>query len=80
MNYIRVKNIQHLDELLEQGKNEFVVVLGVLRMSKYITKEQDTYCVYNYVDSTEEQMTAEQFMEDRVGAAMMNGMLYCEVA
>lgn len=75
---IKVKSIEHLDELLEQGNEEFVIANGIMRSSKHITKDGDTYYIFHLIDSSEEECTAEELMADNIGAAIRNGCFYCE--
>lgn len=80
MNYIKVKSIEHLKELLDNNESEFVVAGGVFRSSKYITADEDGIFMLHYVDDSEERLTWEQVeAEDSyLLGKINNGNLYCE--
>lgn len=77
MDLIKVTSIEQLDELLEQGNTDFTIASGVIRSSKYITKDGNHYFVMHYIDSSEERLTADELMADNIGRAIRNGTFYC---
>ena len=79
MNLIKPQSIEHLNELLDKGYTDFVIANGIMRSSKYITwNGTDTYYVLHLIDDSEEEYTAEELMADNIGAAIRNGVFYCE--
>ena len=80
MNYIKVKSVEHLKELLNNNESEFFVVLGMCRSSKYITADEDGVFMLHYADDSEECLTWEQVeAEDSyLLEKINNGTLYCE--
>lgn len=80
MNYIKVKSVEHLKELLNNNESEFVVALGMCRSSKYITADGDGIFMLHYVDGSEEYLTWEQVEESDsyLLGKINNGTLYCE--
>lgn len=80
MNYIKVQSVEQLNELLDKGKHEFVLLLagGLLRSSKHISFDGEKYYVLHCIDDTEEQMTAEELMSSNIGTGIKNGAFYCE--
>lgn len=81
MNRIKVQSIEQLNELLDKGKHDYVLLLagGVLRSSKYITwNGTDTYYVLHLIDDSEEEYTADELMSSNIGTGIKNGALYCE--
>lgn len=80
MNYIKVKSIEHLKELLDNGEREFVVALGAFRSSKFISPDEDGVYMLHYCSDEEECLTWEQVeAEDSyLLEKINNGQLYCE--
>lgn len=80
MNYIKVKSVEHLKELLNNNESEFVVASGIFRSSKYITADEDGIFMLHYADDSEECLTWEQVeAEDSyLLEKINNGTLYCE--
>lgn len=80
MNYIKVKSVEHLKELLNNNESEFVVAFGICRSSKYITADEDGIFMLHYADDSEECLTWEQVeAEDSyLLEKINNGTLYCE--
>ena len=79
MELLRIKSIEHLDELLAKGNREFVIASGALRSSKYITTNgSGRYYVLHYIDGSEEDLDVEGLEESNIGSAIRNGNFYCE--
>jgi hypothetical protein len=80
MNYIKVKSIEHLKELLNNNESEFVVALGAFRSSKYITANEDGVFILHYADDSEDFLTWEEVEADDsyLLEKINNGDLYCE--
>lgn len=80
MNYIKVKSIEHLKELLDNNEREFVVALGVFRSSKHISADDERVWIWHYCDDDEECLTWEQVeaADSYLLEKINNGQLYCE--
>lgn len=82
MQNIRVRNIDHLKELINNEKTDFFICLdGGLRSSKTICPLDDNkFLVFNEIDGTEEEFTEQELMDKdftNIGEAMTAGALYC---
>lgn len=79
MNHIKVKSIEHLNELLDKDNQDFVLTIGVARSSKHITwNGTDEYYVYHYIDDTEVCLNTEELTSSNIGTAINNGQFFCE--
>ena len=81
-NYIMVKSIDHLNNLIENEQNSFFILLNCgFTSSKdiFFGDEPDTYFVINEIDDTEETLTREQLFDKNctnIGEALKSGALY----
>jgi predicted DNA-binding protein with PD1-like motif len=81
MKYNKITSLAELNEALDNEENNFVIALGALRSSKWITygEEEDTYEVFNLIDSSTDILTADELInETSIGEAMRKGSFYCE--
>lgn len=80
MNYIKVKSIEHLKKLLDNGENEFVVAVGAFRSSKFITANDEFVYIMHYCDSSEERLLWEHVCDhdSYISEKIIAGQLYCE--
>lgn len=81
MKRIKVKSVDHLRELIEQGIHSFVALYGILRCSRYITLDSEgNFMVFSDVDGSEVPYTAEELSTDYypIGKAIINGNFYGE--
>lgn len=75
----QVKDIEHLNKLLNDGHTDFVIANGLLRSSKYITKSSpETYFIIHLIDGTEEDITTDELLESNIGKAINIGLFFCE--
>lgn len=83
--YKKVKTIEHLKELIKQGKREYSIVLnGGIKSSKYIGygQKQKRFYIFNYVDDSEQVLTEKQIMNPKItniGKAIKLGALIYEI-
>ena len=81
MKYNKITSLAELNKALDNEENNFVIALGALRSSKWITygEEEDTYEVFNLIDSSTDILTAYELInETNIGEAMRKGSFYCE--
>jgi hypothetical protein len=78
----KVNNLDHLRELIQQGKHHFFIGLtSILRSSKYIELAGDQFVVFNEIDGSEDTFTDEEMMDERytnIGKAISLGRFYCD--
>jgi hypothetical protein len=78
----KVNNLDHLRELIQQGKHHFFIGLtSILRSSKYIELSGDQFVVFNEIDGSEDTFTDEEMMDERytnIGKAISLGRFYCD--
>lgn len=80
MEYIQVKSIEHLDELLMQGVTEFSSRIGILSFSREITFSDHPrfdYEVFSYVDGSSDKYTRQELIY-YLSPALETGRLYGE--
>lgn len=83
MEYVKVKNLDHLKEILSRDESQdFVISNGFLRSSKLMSYDGvNTFWVLNYIDDSEQQLTEEQLFDfdyTNIGQAITNGCLFWE--
>ena len=79
--FIEVKDLRHLDELINKNINEYVIILGVgLKSSKNIVKFKTKYQVMNYVDGSLQLLTAKGlYTKSNIGEAIDKKSFYAEL-
>ena len=62
----KVKSLNHLKKILNDGetRNFFIQLNFGLRSSKSISYDGENFYVFNWIDSTEEEFTEEQLMNE----------------
>lgn len=77
-----MKQINSVEELIEEiksGNNNFFIGNGLLRSSKYIECDDDTFYIVNEIDGTEQTLTAKQLFDEdytNIGISINNGTFY----
>ena len=76
----RIKTIQQLKELAEDGLECFILLNGGLRSSKYIRYHPDdnSFYVLRYIDGSEQELTQSQLLDSEytnIAEAMEKGAL-----
>ncbi|MFA6424716.1 MAG: hypothetical protein WCW64_00855 [Phycisphaerae bacterium] len=76
----RIRTIQQLKELAENGLDCFILLNGGLRSSKYIRyyPDDNSFYVLNLIDSSEQELTESQILDSaytNIGEAMKKGAL-----
>lgn len=77
-----MKQIHSIEELIEEiksGNNDFFIGNGLLRSSKYIEYDDDTFYIVNEIDGIEQTLTAKQLFDEdytNIGVAINNGTFY----
>ena len=77
-----MKQIHSVEELIEEiksGNNDFFISNGLLRSSKYIECDDDTFYIVNEIDDTEQTLTAKQLFDENytnIGTSIKNGSFY----
>ena len=79
----RVTTIEELKRSARGGTDYFIALNFGLRSSKHIIWDEDAqrFYVFNCIDDTEQELTAEQLMDDgytNIGKAMKLGALYLD--
>lgn len=74
---LKVESIKHLDELLENGCEDFFIHLGIARSSKNIQKEDNIYIIFHEIDGACEEITREELLKTNINIAITNNRLYC---
>lgn len=82
MQYTRIKDVNHLRELLKKDKNDFFICLnGGLRSSKFILLLEDgCFQITNEIDGSIDRLSEEELMNrdiTNVGYAITKGAFYC---
>ena len=84
--YTKVKDINHLRELINGGNNEFIVRLnGCMKSSKFIDNgdnDSTGFYILNYLDYSEQEVTEDELFDENitnVGKALKMGALYCDM-
>jgi len=77
----KITSIEHLKAEAEQGAEFFILLNYGLRSTKDIVWDADakTFHVFNQIDQTEQQLTEQQIMDERltnIGYAMKRGALF----
>ena len=77
-----MKQINSIEELIEElntGSHDFFIGNGLLRSSKYIEYDDDTFYIVNEIDGTEQTFTAKQLFDEdytNIGISINNGTFY----
>lgn len=78
----KVKNIEHLKEMIEEGTHDFFIQLNFgLRSSKTIDyyPETDEFDIFNEIDGTGQMLTSKNLFNKEftnIGYAIEHGALY----
>ena len=75
---VRVRSVDELKKLTDNGEgcNVFIALCHGLRSSKHISRDGDTWYVYNEVDDTEDVCTDADISGGRIGECIAKGTLY----
>lgn len=82
MGYIKIKDLLHLNKLINEGKHDFFILLnGGLRSSKFIEYNDKIkkYYVFNEIDDSDEYFTETELFNQKltnIGYALYKGSLY----
>lgn len=81
---IIVDSVKHLIELIDDGHNDYFIMLGsgAFRSSKNINYDDNTkiFDVYNDIDGSEQDLTeAQLYSESNIGEAIDKKALICEI-
>lgn len=85
MDYVKVKSIEHLKEILDMSEEgeEFVIALcGGLNSSKRMSWDGKKFWILNYIDDTEQELTPKQLMGSKhsnIAEAITKGAFWHEV-
>ncbi|MFH1615395.1 MAG: hypothetical protein ABIG61_09975 [Planctomycetota bacterium] len=76
----RIKTIEQLKKLAENGLDCFILLNGGLRSSKHIRfyPDDNSFYVLNLIDDSEQELTEEQILNSdytNIGEAMKKGAL-----
>ena len=80
--YVKVKDLAHLNKIIERGEHEFFILLNFGAVSaKFINygEQEGTYLIINEIDDSEQTLTTDQLFDrnyTNVGYALDNGALY----
>lgn len=79
MEQIKVSDLSHLKNLVNQGKHHYFIRLNFgLKSSKFITLSGNDFCVFNEIDGSDDIFTDEDIMSDMIGKAIRLGAFFCE--
>lgn len=83
MDYIKVKSVEHLHELVKEGRTDYFIQLnGGFRSSKYINEgEEKDFFVLNLIDDTEQELSDAEIMDKsitNIGEAITEGAFWCD--
>ena len=75
----QINSIEELIEAIDNNHNDFFIRLGMLRSSKFITYNDGIFHVYNEIDDSADDLTAEQLFDEEytnIGKAIKDGNFY----
>ncbi|HRH55421.1 MAG TPA: hypothetical protein PK609_00970 [Candidatus Paceibacterota bacterium] len=77
---IRVRSLEHLKALCENGSADFVIALGGgARSSKHISWDGEEFAIFSGISGTFRSYTPESLQESFVGIAIESGALYTDI-
>ena len=75
----QINSLKELIETIQSGNHDFFISNGLVRSSKYMEYDDDTFYIINEIDDTEQTLTTKElFNEDytNIGIAINNGTFY----
>lgn len=64
-----VKSVEQLHELIDQGHNEFAILLNgpcFSRKTIEYNRKSHKFIVFNHIDDTDQKLTVEELMNDNI--------------
>jgi len=81
MKRIRVKSISHLEKLIRQGRNDYLILLNYNFISRKLVNKTKygQFHVFNWIDNSEQILSeSELFSESNIGEAIQKGAFIAE--
>lgn len=75
----QINSLQELIETIQSGNHDFFIGNGLVRSSKYMEYDDDTFYIINEIDDTEQTLTTKELFNDdytNIGVAINNGTFY----
>ena len=75
----KVKDINHLRQLIDTGVNDFYMGNGLLKSSKFINKgSRKDFYVFHLIDDHDEELWEDELLNGSIGQSIQNGNFYYE--
>lgn len=76
---VKINSLDELIKAIEDNHTDFFIKFGIIRSSKYITYNDGIFHIYNEIDDSADDLTAEQLFDEEytnIGKAIKSGQFY----
>ena len=75
----QINSLEELIETIQSGNHDFFIGNGLVRSSKYMEYDDDTFYIINEIDDTEQTLTTKELFNEEytnIGVSIKNGTFY----
>lgn len=75
----KINSLEELIDTIQSGSHDFCISNGLLRSSKYMEYDDNTFYIVNEIDGSEQTLTSKELFDKNytnIGISINNGTFY----